>query len=70
VTPIFHAPDRAFRAVAVVALLLSFAASISATQLTMPTDMITVAVLLMMHVVAGISTIALFTTLARVPYDG
>ncbi|HEU5012143.1 MAG TPA: hypothetical protein VFT66_06340 [Roseiflexaceae bacterium] len=69
-TPIFHAPDRAFRAVAVVALLLSFAASISATQLTMPTDMITVAVLLMMHVVAGISTIALITTLAWVPYDG
>jgi hypothetical protein len=70
VTPIFHAPDRAFRAVAVVALLLSFAASISATQLAPPTEMRTVAVLLMMHVVAGISTIALFTTLARVPYDG
>ena len=58
-------PIRAFRIMAIVALLLSFAAPLSATGLTPPADTATVAVLLVMHVVAVAITIGSFTTLAQ-----
>lgn len=61
-------PIRAFRAVAAVALLLSFLAPISAVFM-MPApdtpDATTVVVLIVMHIVAAIITVALFTRLAR-----
>jgi hypothetical protein len=60
-------PIRLFRVVAIVALVLSFAMPLSAIQLSPPADAITVAILLVMHVVAAIITIVLFTTLARAP---
>lgn len=60
-------PIRLFRVVAIVALVLSFAMPLSAMQFSPPADMTTVAILLVMHVVAAIITIVLFTTLARAP---
>jgi hypothetical protein len=60
-------PIRVFRVVALIALLLSFAAPLSATQFTPPADATTVVVLLVMHVVAAMITIGMFTTLARTP---
>ena len=65
-------PIRVFRIVSVVALLLSFGAPISAA-FTVPApdtpDATTVVILLVMHVVAAIITVGLFTTQARVTND-
>jgi hypothetical protein len=58
-------PIRVFRVVALIALLLSFATPLLATQFTPPADAITVVVLLVMHVVAATITISMFTTLGR-----
>lgn len=63
-------PVRVFRIVALVAPLLSFAMPLSAMQFTPPADATTVLVLLVMHVVAAIVTIGLFTTPARAPGGG
>ena len=66
-------PIGVFRIVALVALLLSFGAPISAA-LTFPAadrpDATTVIILLVMHIFAALITIGLFTTLARTSSDG
>jgi hypothetical protein len=62
-------PIRVFRVVALIALLLSFAMPLSAMQFTPPADVTTIVVLLVMHVVAAMITIGMFTTLARTPGD-
>jgi MFS family permease len=62
-------PIRVFRVVAIVALVLSFAMPLSAMQLTPPADTTTVAILLVMYIVAAIITVGLFTTLARAPSE-
>jgi uncharacterized protein DUF6069 len=62
-------PIRVFRIVSVVALLLSFGPPISAAFTFPPPDApdaTTVVTLLVMHVVAAIITVGLFTRLARV----
>jgi hypothetical protein len=56
---------QVFRIVAIVALLLSFAMPLSAMQLTPPAGATIVAVLRVMHILAAIITVSLFTTLAR-----
>ena len=61
-------PVQTFRKLSVVALLLSFLAPIG-TALSMPPaeapDATTIVVLIVMHVVAAIITVGLFTALAR-----
>ncbi|MFL5803782.1 MAG: DUF6069 family protein [Roseiflexaceae bacterium] len=65
-------PIRLFRRVSVVALLLSLLLPISAA-ITLPApdapDAPTVVTLIVMHIIAAILTVGLFTTLARVTGD-
>jgi hypothetical protein len=61
-------PIRTFKIVSAIALLLSFAAPISAAFTFLPPDTpdaITILTLLVMHVVGAVITVGLFTTLAR-----